>query len=306
MSTELATRNSDVIELRNMDDLARLAKMFADSGYFSDAKGAAQTGVKILAGRELGFGPFASMTGIHLIQGKPSMGANLMAAAVKGSGRYDFRVREITDEVCSIEFFQRNESIGISTFTKADAKAAGTQNMQKFARNMLYARSMSNGVRWYCPDVFVGNTVYTPEELGARVDGDGEILDAQTVSITPEPEYEEPHTASEDATEDVEFPPEPPEGTLDGEDAEPALITANQLKLLAMKLKKAGFKTTDEGREQGRAFIAHLVNRAELDSAKSLTKSEASKALDILTDDDATNAAVAKWTDELALEEVAA
>ena len=303
MSTELATRKSDVIELRNMDDLARLAKMFADSGYFSDAKGAAQTGVKILAGRELGFGPFASMTGIHLIQGKPSMGANLMAAAVKGSGRYDFRVREITDEVCSIEFFQQSDSLGISRFTKADAKAAGTQNMNKFARNMLYARAMSNGVKWYCPDVFVGNTVYTPEELGARVDGDGEILDAQTVSITPEPEYEEPVKASGDATEDDEFPPEPPKGTLN---EGPVLISPKQFKLLAMKLKKAGFKTTDEGREQGRAFIAHLVNRAELDSAKSLTKSEASKALDILTDDDATNEAVAKWTDELALEEAAA
>ena len=193
----------------------------------------------------------------------------------------------------------------MSEFTIEDAKKAGTQNLDKFARNMLYARSMSNGVRWYCPDVFT-SSVYTAEELGAVVNEDGEILDAQTVSITPEPEYEEPHTASEDATEDVEFPPEPPEGTLDGEDADPALITANQLKLLAMKLKKAGFKTTDEGREQGRAFIAHLVNRAELDSAKSLTKSEASKALDILTDDDATNEAVAKWTDELALEEVAA
>jgi hypothetical protein len=40
--------------------------------------------VKVLAGRELGFGPFASVNGIHVIKGKPGIvSANLMAAAVK-------------------------------------------------------------------------------------------------------------------------------------------------------------------------------------------------------------------------------
>jgi len=301
---ELTQRTAGV-QITSMDDLTRVAEMMANSGFFADAREAAQAGVKIMAGQAWGIDPFNAMTGIHIIKNRPTISAGLMAAAVKASGKYDFRVRQIDGKVCKIEFFQRNESIGVSEFTIEDAKKAGTQNLDKFARNMLYARSMSNGVRWYCPDVFT-SSVYTAEELGAVVNEDGEILDAQTVSITPEPEYEEPHTASEDATEDVEFPPEPPEGTLDGEDADPALITANQLKLLAMKLKKAGFKTDDDGKEQGRAFLAHLVGADDLAFAKDLTKHQASKALDVLTDDDATNEAVAKWTDELALEEVAA
>jgi len=81
MSNELV--NANAMPIRSMDDLARLSDMFARSGYFTDAREAAQIGVKILAGREMGFGPFASVNGVHVIQGKPAMGANLMAAAVK-------------------------------------------------------------------------------------------------------------------------------------------------------------------------------------------------------------------------------
>ena len=54
--------------------------------------------------------------------------------------------------------------IGNSTFTIDDAKKAGTKNVDKFPKNMLFARAMSNGVRWYTPDIFNGS-VYTPEEL---------------------------------------------------------------------------------------------------------------------------------------------
>jgi hypothetical protein len=40
---------------------------------------------------------------------------------------------------------------------------------------MLYARALSNGAKWYCPDVF-GGPIYTPDELGAVVDGEtGEL-----------------------------------------------------------------------------------------------------------------------------------
>ena len=176
-------KRSDIVD--NLDDLQRVAKLLAASGYF-EAKGSteqaiAQLATKVLAGREMGFSPFASVNGIHVIQGKPTVSAQLMAAAVKGSAKYDYRIREMTELVCKIEFFERIggklESLGVSTFTAADAKLAGTQNMAKYARNMLFARAMSNGVRWYCPDVFASG-VYTPEEMGATVDGEGEIVES--------------------------------------------------------------------------------------------------------------------------------
>ena len=172
------------LQIRTMDDLSRVSKMIALSGFFSDAKDAAQCGVKVLAGIEMGFGAFASMTGINIIKGKPSIGANLMAAAVKRHPNYNYRVLEHTPEVCRIAFYERwdgkLEQVGVSEFTLADARKAGTQNLDKFARNMLFARAMSNGVKWYCPDVFDA-PVYTPEELGAAVDGEGNVVDVQVI-----------------------------------------------------------------------------------------------------------------------------
>ena len=61
--------------------------------------------------------------------------------------------------------------------------------MQKFARNMLFARAISNAARWYCPDLFSGNAVYVPEELGAIVDGDGNVVDVPVKLISsPKPD----------------------------------------------------------------------------------------------------------------------
>ncbi len=178
----------------NIAELQTTARLLAMSNYF-DAKGNSDTAIaqiatKILAGRELGYGPFASVNGIHIIQGRPAVSANLMAAAVKSSGRYDYRVKAMSADVVTIEFYERTqdgrrELLGESTFTKDDAVKAGTQNLAKFARNMLFARAMSNGVKWFCPDVFSGNAVYVPEELGATVDGDGNVIDVQRTEVQP-------------------------------------------------------------------------------------------------------------------------
>ncbi len=161
-------------------DLFEIGRVLAKSGFFDDAKSEAQAIVKVLAGQELGFGPIASMTGIHVIKGKVSIGANLIAARIKGSGKYTYRIREHSNTICAIEFFEGNESLGISTFTAADAAKMETKNMSKFPRNMLFARAMSNGARWYCPDVF-GGPIYTPDELGATVNDEGEVIEGTLV-----------------------------------------------------------------------------------------------------------------------------
>jgi hypothetical protein len=162
------------------EQVRALSSAFHQSGYFKDATSEAQAIVKIVFGQEMGFGPAASMSGIYIIQGKPSISANLMAAAVKQSPKYDYRVREMSDDVVSIEFFEASQSIGVSKFTAEDAKRAGTQNMGKFPRNMLFARAMSNGVKWFAPDIFSGAAVYDPGELGATVDYEtGEIVDSR-------------------------------------------------------------------------------------------------------------------------------
>jgi hypothetical protein len=104
------------------------------------------------------------MSGIHIIQGKPTIGAGLIASTVKGSGKYDYKVVEMSDKNCSIDFYQGKEKIGNSAFSIEEAKKAGTKNIDKFPKNMLFARAISNGVKWFCPDVFSG-PIYVPEEM---------------------------------------------------------------------------------------------------------------------------------------------
>lgn len=158
-------------------DLMTLGKMLAASGYFSDAKQTAQAIVKILAGRELGLGEIQAMTNIHVIEGKIAVGASAIAVLIRRSGRYDYRIVEHDEQRCDIEFLCQGKPIGRSVFTMQDAARAGltgkgARMWEKYPRNMLFARAISNGARWYCPDVF-GGAVYTPDELsGDAVDAD--------------------------------------------------------------------------------------------------------------------------------------
>jgi len=173
-------------------DLREMGSMMCASGFFADTREAAQAAVKIQAGAELGFPPVASMVGVYIVKGKVSLSANLMAAAIKrfDGGKYNYRVRQHTPEACEIEFYERGESVGLSTFTIADARRAGTQNLDKYARNMLFARAMSNGAKWFCPDVF-GGPVYTPEEMGEPVNEDGEIVTTTATPTLPPPAQRE-------------------------------------------------------------------------------------------------------------------
>lgn len=152
------------IQKHTLTEIMSIGKAFAESGMFPDIRSAAMAMVKIQAGQELGIKPFAAMSGIHIIKGKATIGAGLIASSIKASGKYDYRVITQTDKVCEIEFFQGKEPIGKSKFTIEQAKKAGTQNLDKFPENMLFARAISNGVKWYTPDVFQG-PVYVPEEM---------------------------------------------------------------------------------------------------------------------------------------------
>jgi hypothetical protein len=177
-TTQLAPR-APAMAMGTLEDPAELGRVLAASGYFQDAREAAQAVVKVLAGAELGFGPIASMTGVYIVKGRVTLSANLMAAAIKRHPKYDYRVREHTDQRAAVEFYEldfqggKAKHVGTSEFTMDDAKRAqlaGGENWRKYPSNMLLWRAMSNGAKWFCPDAFAGAPIYTPDELGASVD----------------------------------------------------------------------------------------------------------------------------------------
>lgn len=205
MTTALTTTHENEI------DLMTLGNMLSKSGYFQDTRDAAQAIVKVLAGKELGIGPIAAMTGIYIVKGRVTMSANLMASLIKRSGRYTYAVLTMTDERVEIAFKERQDSqwldIGHSTFTKADAVQAGlwgsSDPWKKTPRNMLFARAMSNGAKWFTPDIFSG-PVYTPDELQNEPSAPAYVVDVTTGEIQTPPAPQEPvYLASDSQREEL-------------------------------------------------------------------------------------------------------
>lgn len=186
-------------------DVFGVADAFVKSGYFPDVKSQAQAVVKILAGQEAGFGPMASIMGIYIVEGKPTFGSNLLAAAVKRSGRYDYRIVTATDKACELEFFEAGKAVGKSGFTIEEAqraKLAGKYNWQGYPSDMLFARALSRGVRRFCPDAMNGVIAYSKYDLPDQ-EASEEPERPQITVVPPAPEpvqpAQKPATAKIDA-----------------------------------------------------------------------------------------------------------
>jgi hypothetical protein len=178
------------------------AKVFMASGLFKDVKSLAQAQVKILYGNEIGLGPFSSMNMIEINEGKVELKPVGMRSQIRKHGKYDYEIVELTNEACVMDFFRletpfdykgAKHFIGRSSFTEEDAKKAqlhdkgGQYSMyKKYPRNMLISRATSNGVRWFCPDVFEGEVYYgSAEGIPGELHGDEAIDASYTVERGP-------------------------------------------------------------------------------------------------------------------------
>lgn len=161
--------------------------MMAKSGFFDDAKSAAQAGVKIMAGMELGIPPVAAVRGVYVLDGNTCLSSGLLAALIKQHPRYDYKVVEATDERAELAFFENGEKQGTASFSMEEArsidhgskKLAQKDNWQNYPSDMCFSRALSRGRRRFCPDI--GNGIYTPDEMGAVTDRDGHVVEAEVV-----------------------------------------------------------------------------------------------------------------------------
>lgn len=173
-----------------------LGEVFAASGMFPDIKTQAQAVVKIMAGKELGLSSFQSVSGIYMVNGRLALQAGVMSSLVKRSRKYDYTVDELTAEICKLTFYDISKDdhrpLGTSEFTFKDAAKAGLvnkDNWKSYPKNMLFARALSNGARWYCPDVICG--WYTEEEVQdieqPPIDANKTVIDLTAEGVRSEP-----------------------------------------------------------------------------------------------------------------------
>ena len=143
----------------------------------------------MLKGRELGWPPMRSFQHIHVIEGKPTLSAEGMLALIyeKVPGAV-IRIVETSNERCVIDAGRPGQEPTRFPFTIEDAQRAqvmGKDNWRKYPRAMLRARAISEMARATFPDALMGCS-YVPEELGAIVNEDGEVIDVES-DPTPAP-----------------------------------------------------------------------------------------------------------------------
>lgn len=156
-------------------------------------------------GQALGLHVTNVFSGIHVIDGRPSMSAELMQALIRRAG-HTIRIRgDARQATCAITRRDDPSFTYTVTWTLDDARTAklipakADSNWAKYPAAMLLARAVSACARQACADVLAGVS-YTPEELGSP-----DVIDAPPMpppSVTP--------AAPEATTAPPERPQEPP------------------------------------------------------------------------------------------------
>lgn len=161
-------------------------------------------------GSMLGIHPVAALQGVNVIDGKPTLSPALMSALVRKAG-HTLRVAtsgQIKDKTFTATATlirrddPRNPFVVTWGFERAErAGLVGKGAWGKYPEAMFKARAISEVCREGAQDVFLG-AAYTPEELGANVDSEGQF------TAPPEP-ARSPARKAEPEPDVLDVQPEP-------------------------------------------------------------------------------------------------
>lgn len=186
------------------------AKCFLQSGLLPKTiQRPEQVVLVMLKGRELGIPPLQALSHINVINGKPAMSAELMLAQIlRLHPKTQFKFLERSNRKCVMSVKRAGFDFETFEFSIEDAELAGLManpSWKKYPRAMLHARVVSEMARSLFPDAIAGIS-YTPEELGAHVDENGDILEINPPSND---EPKEPVQHIVEAAKQIETPKKP-------------------------------------------------------------------------------------------------
>ena len=178
MSTDLVKAEAQQLDayIRNAEKLAGASLLPAQY-----QRQPANILLAIQTGAPLGFTAMQSIHGIHVIKGKPTMSADMTAAAVRRAGH---KLRITGDDTHAVAVLIRSDDPEFEyrcEWTLDRAKKAGllgNDTWAKYPAAMLRARAITEVARAGASEALYG-VVYTPEELGAEVDEDGAVIDVE-------------------------------------------------------------------------------------------------------------------------------
>jgi hypothetical protein len=164
------------------------ARALADSGLLPSAyrKQPANILWAVEYGDMLGLSTMAAITGVHVIEGKPTASAGLISALVRRAG-HKLRVHGNSKSATCVIIrsddpghpFQVTWTLRKNTDdnpSAEEAKLLSKPVWQQYPASMLKSRAITQCARDACEEALFG-LHYTPEELGANVDEDGVVVE---------------------------------------------------------------------------------------------------------------------------------
>lgn len=198
MSTEIALRKPTSLfpSEGEWTILKEIATMAVKSGLLPRAVDTAEKAIIIaLKGREIGIPAMQAFSHIHVVDGKPGFSAELQLAMIyQNCPRAVVNYSESTEKKCAVEATRPGHKPTSFSFTIEEARNAGLlnkNNWKGYPAAMLRARAVSAMARAVFPDSIMGCS-HTPEELGAEVDEDGQVIELPKADQKPAEETKPP------------------------------------------------------------------------------------------------------------------
>lgn len=189
----LPTLTNSLPTAQEFATMKELGNMAIKSGFLpTSIKTPEQAVIIMLKGRELGIPPMQAFSSIAVVNGKPTMSAELMLSKIFQAipGAVVNYTRNDNVE-CVISAKRPGGKFTTFSFSMEDAKRAnlaGKGPWVTYPAAMLRARAISAMARALFPDALSG-VVYTPEEMGAIVNDDGEVVEVpqgEPKDVTPQ------------------------------------------------------------------------------------------------------------------------
>lgn len=189
--------------MTDLNELIRIADALTDAGALlpKHLRTRGEILAVILAGDELGLGPMAAIRGISLVQGKVSLGYDVMVALLRRAG-YGVTWLESTAQSATLKLVHPNGDEHVETFDMKRAKAAGLGGRdiwRKYPDAMLRARATSAAARAFAADVLSG--CYVPDEVAEIEAPKEDDRGAHEGHAYGRPEHDEPRAAAVQAAD---------------------------------------------------------------------------------------------------------
>lgn len=166
---ELTTVKKEVA--MSFDDQMRMAEVMAKSGLLPKALDTKEkVFIALQWGVELGLTPMAAATNIAVINGKPTLSADIMHAIVRNNPEYAGAEWKKQDEQAAEVLVKRKNANMTETFRgyydiemAKRANLLSKENWRAYPARMLKHRALSFALRDAFPDVLAG--LYSPDDL---------------------------------------------------------------------------------------------------------------------------------------------